>query len=105
LFVGHTQSGEVVVAATHYDAMSGLATTDVDLGLEARKDAGGAMLCAREMTTGSHYPRWICRYKDDVVAVRERLQTDIAAPRLSIGRGLQASASPGNTANPGAVPY
>ena len=44
LFVGHTNYGEVVVAATHYDAMSGLATTDTDLGLPARKDGSGKML-------------------------------------------------------------
>jgi hypothetical protein len=44
LFVGHSQHGEVVVAATHYRAMIGLATTDVDLGLTPRKYGSGEML-------------------------------------------------------------
>jgi hypothetical protein len=104
LFVGHTQSGEVVVAATHYDAMSGVATTDLDLGLEPRKDVSGLMLCARETITGTHYPRWICRYEDDVRFVRERVQTFLQAPRLTHGRAngltVTANGKPG-----GGVPY
>ena len=39
LYVGTSQSGEPVLAASHYHAMTGLATTDQDLGLEARKGA------------------------------------------------------------------
>ena len=106
LFVGHTQSGQVVIAATHYDAMTGLATTDVDLGLEARKDAGGAMLCSRTITTGSHMPRWICMYEKDANQERERLQVELSAPRLSIGRGLRVEGSSGGRASPGTVvPY
>lgn len=92
LYVGHSQSGDVVIASSHYDAMTGLATTDSDLGLPARKDGDGAMLCTREVVTGSHFPHWICRYQDDVVAERERMRAELDAPRLSIGR-----ASPGSS--------
>ena len=93
LYLGHSVDGEVVVAATHYDAMSGLATTDTDLGLPARKDGSGKMLCAREVATGSHFPRWSCRYQQDVEAERHRLHSEFDAPRLAIGR-----ASAGSTA-------
>ena len=98
LYVGHTNYGEVVVAATHCDAMSGLATTDADLGLPARKDGSGKMLCAREVATGSHFPRWSCRYQEDVEAERHRLHAEFDAPRLAIGR---ASAGPTATVNLG----
>src|SRR5439155_17665620 len=49
LFVGHSVEGDVVVAATHYDAMTGFATTDEHLGLKARRSSDGQMLCQREM--------------------------------------------------------
>jgi hypothetical protein len=64
LFVGHTQSGTVVVAAKHFDAMNGLAVLSSDI--EATDvDDGRQMLCRREEVTGSHYPQWICRYRED----------------------------------------
>jgi hypothetical protein len=73
--------------------MSGLATTDADLGLPARKIGGsGEMLCRREMLTGTHVPRWVCRYQDDLDADREKLHTLLAAPRLSVDRGVNAPA-------------
>jgi hypothetical protein len=90
--VGHSQHGEVVVAATHYRAMIGLATTDVDLGLTPRKYGSGEMLCKREMLTGTHVPRWICRYQEDLDTDRDRLHTELAVPRLSMDRGVVAPA-------------
>jgi len=78
LYLGHSVDGEVVVAATHYDAMGGLATTDVELGLPARKNGSGKMLCARQTVTGTHIPQWICRYHEDVEAERHATQTDLA---------------------------
>jgi hypothetical protein len=104
LFVGHTQDGELVVAASHFDAMSGLATTDADLGLDPRKDVSGVMLCAREVVTGSHFPHWICRYKDDVQAARERVQAFMQSPRLTHGPGARITSS-SNTGQGGSVPY
>ncbi len=88
LYVGHSTEGDVVVAANHYDAMAGLATTEADLGLTPRKDTDGQMLCAREMPTGSHVPRWICRYQDDVNAERQATRNWLDQPRLSFSNGL-----------------
>ena len=103
LFVGHTDDGEVVVAATHYKAMNGLATTDVDLGLPARKDGSGNMLCARQVTTGTHIPRWICRYQEDVEAERVSTQNDLNF-LLFAGRGItvgsKSSGATGLTSRP-----
>jgi hypothetical protein len=92
LFVGHSESGDVVVASTHYLAMSGLATTDTDLGLPARKGGSGEMQCRREMLTGTHVPHWVCRYQEDVDAGREHLRTLLEAPRLSVDRSVIAPA-------------
>jgi len=91
LFVGHTEYGETVVAATHYDAMVGLATTDADLGLPTRGNMTGLM-------------RWVCRYEDETQASRERLQNYLVAPRLSNGRsGRFATSTAGRPG--GGVPY
>jgi hypothetical protein len=79
LFVGHTDNGDVVVAATHYNAMNGLAVLDTDLGVPA-KDSAGMMLCQRSVTTGSHMPRWICRYQDAIDRERAASQNDMNAP-------------------------
>jgi hypothetical protein len=65
LFVGHTDSGEVVVAANHYNAMNGLAILDTDLGIPAQFSQG-MMLCSREVHVGTHVPRWLCRYQKDI---------------------------------------
>lgn len=83
MFVGHTDDGEVVVAASHYDAMNGLAVMDTDLGLEKRKDGDGAMLCRREVPTGSHVPHWMCRYVDDVERERQLTLNELQRPFLS----------------------
>jgi hypothetical protein len=104
LFLGHTEYGETVVAATHYDAMVGLATTDAELGLPTRGNVAGLMRCAREMVTGSHFPHWICRYDEEAQASRERVQNYLVAPRLANGRSGHFVTS--STGRPGGgVPY
>jgi len=88
LFVGHSTNGDIVIAATHYSAMAGLATTAQELGIPGSKDKDGAMLCSREMPTGTHVPRWICRYEDDIRRERELTRDWLDTPRLSFaGRG------------------
>jgi hypothetical protein len=99
LFVGHTDNGDVVIAATHYNAMNGLAVLDTDLGVEA-KDSQGLMLCSREVVTGTHLPRWLCRYQRDLD--RNRLETELAmgmpygAPHVQSGVGGAAVQGPGS---------
>jgi hypothetical protein len=104
LFLGHSVDGEVVVASTHYLAMSGLATTDTDLGLPARQSGSGEMLCRREMLTGTHVPRWICRYQEDIDADRERLHSDLSMPRFSpagvFGPAIAGKSGPGRPTAP-----
>lgn len=90
LFVGHSQDGEVVVAASHFSAMSGLAVRDVDLGLPARDGKGGPMLCTREMPTGTHVPHWFCRYEDEEDMERQITRDELAAPRLAISSNATA---------------
>ena len=88
LYVGHSTNGDVVLAANHYDAMSGLATTADELGLPTAKNEDGAMLCAREMPTGTHVPRWVCRYEQSIREERQATQDMLDAPRLSFsGKG------------------
>jgi len=70
LFVGHTSNGVVVVAAKHYDAMNGLAVLSEEIEGTNTED-GGQLLCRREMITGSHYPTWLCRYKEDDARISE----------------------------------
>jgi hypothetical protein len=98
LFVGHSQDGEVVIAASHYDAMNGLAVVDTDLGLPSRKDTSGAMICRREMPTGTHVPRWACRYTDDLAHERQLTLNMLQQPMLSpnIGGSQGMSVSQGN---------
>src|SRR3954462_4355979 len=64
LFVGHTPDGQMVVAAHHYDAMNGLAITSDEIDAASTED-GTQLACRREVVTGSHYPQWFCRYKED----------------------------------------
>src|SRR5215475_735989 len=87
LFVGHSTNGDVVIAATHYGAMAGMATTAQELGLPGSKDKDGQMLCSREIVTGTHVPRWICRYQEDVRRERELTRDWLDQPRLSFARG------------------
>jgi hypothetical protein len=82
LYIGHSQYGTLVVAATHYDAMNGLATSSSELGLPERKHASNDMLCRREVITGSHIPHWICRYQEEVRKDREVLQDWLNQPRM-----------------------
>ena len=84
LFVGHSTNGDIVVAANHYDAMGGLATTAEELGMPARKGSNGQMLCQREMLTGTHVPQWICRYEEDVQATRQATMDWLQQPHTSI---------------------
>ena len=84
MFVGHSVEGDVVVAATHYDAMTGLATTDEQLGLKARKGSDGQMLCQREMPTGTHVPLWTCRYVEEMAEIRRQTQDWLSQPHRSI---------------------
>ncbi len=83
LFVGHSTAGEVVLAANHYDAMTGLATTDEDLGLNARRNGDGQMLCAREVPTGTHLAQWTCRYEQDIRDSRQAARDFLDQPHLS----------------------
>jgi hypothetical protein len=95
LYIGHSTNGDVVVAANHYDAITGLATTSEDLGLTAPKGDDGQMLCQREMLTGTHVPRWICRYAQDVQEARRLTRDWLDQPRLSFSRGIAPTAMGG----------
>lgn len=77
LYVGTSADGELVVAATHYDAMSGLAVTADEVGQKIKE----GMTCRREMLTGTHVPAWFCRYNKDVAAEREATQDWLDKPR------------------------
>lgn len=93
LFVGHTDEGQVVIAASHYDAMNGLAVMDTDLGLDKRNDVtSGAMMCRREVPTGSHVPHWMCRYVDDMAHERQLTLNTLQQPFLSPSGNSQGGA-------------
>jgi hypothetical protein len=99
LFMGHSQGGALVVAATHYDAMTGLATTADEMGLAAREGSNGEMLCQREMLTGTHLPSWTCRYVEDTQEIRSRTHDWLDRPqvRMTSRRGLPTlSTAPGS---------
>jgi len=98
LFVGHSQDGDVVIAASHYDAMNGLAVVDTDLGLPSRKDGSGAMICRREMPTGTHVPHWFCRYTEDMEHERQLTLNTLQQPVLSpsVGGATGMTVSQGN---------
>ena len=63
-------SGEIVLAATHYDAMTGLATRSEDLKLTNSEK----LTCIREMLTGTHVPTWHCRYDEETAKQRASVQ-------------------------------
>jgi hypothetical protein len=87
-FVGHSSDGDVVIAATHYGAMSGMATTAEELGLKGDdKSKDRKMLCQRETPTGTHVPRWVCRYQADIARERELTRDWLDQPRLSFSKG------------------
>ena len=77
LVVGHSDRGEVVVATTHYDAMGGLAVAASDIGEKGKED----MICDREMLTGTHVAKWICRYKKEMAEERSATQDWLDKPR------------------------
>jgi hypothetical protein len=83
LYVGHSDTGDVVVAASHFDAMSGLAVAAVDVGGKGQEQ----LLCARQMLTGTHVAKWICRYQSEIDAERMETQNYLVGPRNSVGRG------------------
>ena len=82
LFVGHSDRGEVVVASTHYDAMGGLAVSSADIGQPGKAD----MICDREMLTGTHVAKWICRSKKEMEEERHATQDWMDKPRNCKGR-------------------
>ena len=77
LYVGTSTDGEIVVAATHYDAMNGLAVTADEVGQKSKE----GMTCRRETVTGSHMPAWYCRYDKDIAAEQQATQDWIDKPR------------------------
>ncbi len=77
LYVGHSDKGEIVVAATHYDAMSGLAVTADEVGQKTKE----GMICRREMLTGTHVPAWFCRFNKDVEEEARATQDWMDKPR------------------------
>jgi hypothetical protein len=83
LYVGHSDTGDLVVAASHFDAMSGLAVAASDVGGKG----GGQLFCARQMLTGTHVAKWICRYQSEIDAERMETQNYLDGPRNSVGRG------------------
>lgn len=83
LYIGHGTRGEVVVAASHYDAMNGLAVEASDLGLASFRE-GGQVFCLREVPTGTHLARWICRYQDAIERNRALTQNDMAEARINL---------------------
>ena len=98
LFVGHTDDGQVVIAASHYDAMNGVALVDTDLDLPANRSGSGAMICRREMPTGTHVPHWMCRYTDDIEHERQVTLNILQQPMLSpsLGGSQGVSMTQGN---------
>jgi hypothetical protein len=72
LYVARTADGELVMAASHHDAMNGLAVGSTEMGVKGREDA--LMICKRVMLTGSHMPEWTCRYMSEVEQDRMRTQ-------------------------------
>ena len=82
LYVGHTDKGELVIAATHYDAMAGLAV----MADEVDQKIAEGMICRREMLTGTHVPSWTCRFKQDVDAEQRATQDWLDKPRNCLSR-------------------
>ncbi len=77
LFVGTSVDGDLVVAASHYDAMRGVAIAADEIG-ENNKDG---LTCAREMPTGTHVPAWYCRYDKEAEQERRATQDWLVKPR------------------------
>jgi hypothetical protein len=92
LFVGHTDNGDVVIAANHYNAMNGLAVLDTDLGVSA-KNSQGLMVCSREVVTGTHVPHWLCRYQRDIDQNRAETELALGMPSGSVHPSQSGSGS------------
>jgi len=90
LYFGHSQGGALIIAASHYDAMTGLATTADELGAPLHKTGNGEMLCQREMLTGTHVPNWTCRYVEDMRETRQNTRDWLDRPSITLkqARGL-----------------
>jgi hypothetical protein len=89
LFVGHDVNGHLVVAASHYDAMNGLAVLASDLGITT--PSGDSMIfCLREMPTGTHVPHWVCRFQDTMDADREVTRNALSEARITLQQQQQA---------------
>ena len=67
------RSCDVVVAASHFDAMSGVAVAASDVGQKGQKDEE-KLVCGREMLTGTQVATWICRYPKEIEAERRQSQ-------------------------------
>ena len=80
VYVGRGEDGEIVIAARHYDAMNGLAVAAADLGAKP----GDLLMCTREMLTGTHVPKWICRYPSEAERERQATQDWIVKARNCI---------------------
>ena len=87
LFVGHSDQGDIVVAASHWDAMQGMAVAASDLG----EKSDDKLLCARQLLTGTHVPKWICRYQSEVDDMRRQTQNWLVEPRFAPGTSGQAA--------------
>ena len=66
LYVGRTAGGELVMAASHADAMRGLAVAASDLAAPRDTNGDDLLICRKEQLTGTHLPNWICRYPTEV---------------------------------------
>jgi hypothetical protein len=78
-----------VVAASHFDAMSGTAVAAAAIG----EKGDDKMICLRQMLTGTHVPTWVCRYQKDIEADRRATQEWLDASRNCLGPGACMGAS------------
>jgi hypothetical protein len=88
IFVGHSNDGEVLVSASHADAMRGLVmpASRLEVKKDSDPDGDGDILCKRDVLTGTHVPQWICRYVREIE--EDRLRTRILIDRLPKGVSL-----------------
>jgi hypothetical protein len=57
--------------------MSGLAVAAADIGAKE----GDLLICRREMLTGTHMPRWVCRYPKEAEMERAATQNWLVKAR------------------------
>src|SRR5438270_1077463 len=82
VYVGRGDAGEIVVAASHYDAMNGLAVAAADIGAKE----GDLLICSREMITGTHVAKWYCRYPREMELERAATHDWLDKPRNCVSR-------------------